>query len=275
MTVYVEVVILNNLLIDLLLGITTSVARRRKIHKWRQVFAAVAGAGAAAAYVVLPPVAQIVIRAVLAPVMALIFDKYTGFKDYLVSLAIFALLTFALGGTVTGIGNLLDVDPTRYLTLGLVALGLVIMELTVKAMVIKRAKTARTIKSVSLGYKGKTFNMQALYDSGNSLTDVVTALPIVLLSANAEKELSGLDAVNIGDYEGYVTVESVGGEGVLPIIELDGIIVDGKALTAYAALSGRSFDGFDVILNNTMFGREYENKRNNKKNIELFGVRRV
>ncbi len=254
MRVYIEVVLFNNLVLDLLLVLTCLYVRHRKVSKIRVVISVLIGAAASVGYVFIPLVWQIVTRALLAPFMSAIFDKHRSFKDYAVSLAVFVLLTFALGGTVVGINNLVGVELRGYGILGLVALGAVILEICIVAICSKRAKTKRTVKTVTLGYRGKCVNALALYDSGNTLTDILTGEPVVVISESLKNELGALDNNNNADIEGYINVETVSGESNMPLIKLDGVHVDGKSLSAYAALAHKNFDGFDLILQNTMFG---------------------
>ena len=132
MKVYVEVVILNNLALDALIVYAVLLLRRRKVLKLRflsavAVGAAVAtaavavGAAVATAYPLLPEWAEIVVRVTLAPVVAALFEKHHGIKDYIISLALFCTVTFALGGTVAGVSYLVGVDLNGYLVLGTVA----------------------------------------------------------------------------------------------------------------------------------------------------------
>lgn len=274
-TVYIEIVIFNNFAIDLFLGITASLARRRKIHKWRQIFAAAVGTVCAVAYAVLPAVAQIIIRIALAPVLVALFDKYSGVKDYLTSLGIFVALTFALGGAVSGISNLTGIKLEGYVTLGLVFSAAVAIELAVRFFVLKRGKCARVIKPVSVGYKGRTERLNALFDSGNALTDGLSAKPVVLLSKSAESKLSGLDFINPCNYEGFINAKTVGGEKSLPLVRLDGIGIDGKTFDAYAALTKSDFENFDVILHNTMCEGEYEIKKTVANHSAVAGSRAI
>lgn len=53
--------------------------------------------------------------------------------------------------------------------------------------------------------------------------------------------------------EGFVELGTVGGNASLPIVKVDGVSVGGRVTAAYAALSERNFEGYEVILQNTMF----------------------
>lgn len=251
MSVYVEVVILNNLLLDLLLIIVTLATRRRKTRKLRAAAAAVLGAAAAVGYAVAPEIWQIVIRALLAPILVLIFDKYANFKDYIISLGLFVIYTFCLGGIVYGMSFLIGVDINGYAATGLVAGAAAIGLAAVKTAVNKRAQRAKEIVDVKLSYGGRSVDAKAMCDSGNSLTDTLTGSPVVIVSEKLEKELIGADGK--GGSEGFIEVETVNGNGSMPLIKLDSVEVGRRKLQAYGALSGKRFGAYDVILQNTMF----------------------
>lgn len=252
-SVYVEVVLLNNLAIDALLIAATLTLRRRKIRKLRFLFAVCLCASIAVAYAVLPEVWQIVIRVVLAPVATLIFDKYKSVKDYIISLVLFAVLTFALGGAVSGIGYLTGIMLEGYLILGITAFAAFLMVIGVRLLLRMRANTSRKICTATVHIFGKSISVNALCDSGNTLTDGVSGLPVVIASEAFEKLVSEGEKMDCRRIEGFVELKTVSGEASLPIIGVEEIEVDGKRCKAYAALSGKTFDGYELILQNTMF----------------------
>ena len=48
-------------------------------------------------------------------------------------------------------------------------------------------------------------------------------------------------------------LETVSGGASLPIVKVDGVRACGRETRAYAALAERDFEGYEVILQNTMF----------------------
>lgn len=252
--VYVEVVLINNLALDALLVYAVLFLRRRKVRKVRFACAAALGAAVAVAYPVVPEWAQILIRALLAPLLTVLFDKYANFKDYIISLALFAGLTFALGGAVSGVSNLIGTDLNGYLILGLTAFAALVMLVAVRCFARARGRIRRKICPARLIVDGREFSADALCDSGNTLTDAVSGLPVVIVS---ERFAGGIDgwhgAARAASIEGFVELTTVSGRASLPIVKLDGVRVEGREIRAYAALADRDFDGYEVILQNTMF----------------------
>ena len=248
--VYVEVVLINNLALDALLVFL----RRRKVRKVRFACAAALGAAVAGADPVGAGWGHILIRALPAAPVTVLFDKYANFKDYIISLAVFAGLTFALGGAVSGVSNLIGTDLNGYLVLGLTAFAALVMLVAVRCFARARGRIRRKICPARLIVDGREFSADALCDSGNTLTDAVSGLPVVIVS---ERFAGGIDgwhgAARAASIEGFVELTTVSGRASLPIVKLDGVRVEGREIRAYAALADRDFDGYEVILQNTMF----------------------
>ncbi len=256
MSVYVELVIFNNLCIDALLVALTLLFRKRKIRKLRFVLAIVVASGIATAYPIVGGGLQMTIKILICPLVALICDKYDNSSarrwlvDYLKSLVIFILITYFLGGVVYGLSFLLGVDICSHATLGLVALALVIAILTVHFLTRSRSMHKRKLCKAQIVCQQKMVELECFCDSGNTLTDDISGAPIVILSAYAERQIVDNSACKI---DGFVSVNTVSSECTMPIVRLESVSVDGKEYVAYGALSRRKFDGFDVILQNTMF----------------------
>ena len=252
--VYIEVVILNNLALDALIVYAVLLLRRRKVLKLRFLSAVAVGAAVATAYPLLPEWAEIVVRVTLAPVVAALFEKHHGIKDYIISLALFCTVTFALGGTVAGVSYLVGVDLNGYLVLGTVAGAALALLVAVRCILRARGRTARKICDAGIVVDGIEFRAEALCDSGNALTDAVSGLPVIIVSESFAESVRGWHgSERASRIEGFVQLETVSGGASLPIVKVDGVRACGRETRAYAALAERDFEGYEVILQNTMF----------------------
>ncbi len=256
MSVYVELVIFNNFAVDALLVALTLAFRKRRIKKFR-FFVAVSFASAIAT---LYPLAneswQIAIKVLLCPLVTLIFDVYdksstkAWLVDYAKSLVLFLLFTYFVGGVVYALSALFGVEISSYATLGITALAIAIATLVVHYLVRTRSiRQKRTCKAY-VAYENKMVEFDCFCDSGNTLTDDFSGAPIVILSLEAERKIVDDSTCKI---EGFVSVNTISSECSMPILRLGGVCVDGREYLAYGALSRKHFDGFDVILQNTMF----------------------
>lgn len=261
MSVYVEVVFLNNLAMDALIVALTLCLRRRKAGRLLCVLAVVIAAAAATAYPVMPEWAKVVTAVVLAPAMSLALHRLRNFADYLATLAVLVGITFALGGTVYGISYLVGFDLRGYLILGICAAAGFVAVLAVKAFAASRGKAARCIENAVICVGGAKIEVSALCDSGNTLTDMASGLPVLIASEELSKRLRGVEGVRV---EGFVEATTVGGQLSLPIIRLGCVTVNGTSVEAYAALTERRFDGYEAILQNTMFGGRRKPRRADK-----------
>ena len=276
MSVYIELVIFNNFAVDLLLEIATLTFFRKKIRWLRVILAAIVGACVATVYPLCDTAWQIVIRVLLAPMMVLIFDRVSdkggkkhGKKvakkndnkaesrakirlqtvEYFKRLFVFCIATYFVGGITFGINFALNIDVASYWQFGVVAISLLTLLITVRIIVSRFSKSVRKICDATVSLCGNAVGLKALCDSGNTLTDTLSGLPVVILSKSAEEEL----AIPSESIEGYISVKTVSGSGELPIVRLDEVDVKGKTFIAYGALSRESYDDFEVILQNTMF----------------------
>lgn len=287
MSVYVELVIFNNLAIDFLLIVATQILRRRKVCKIRTLVAVIIGAVIATFYPIASQGIQIAIKVCLAPIMTAIFDTYSlskkkctnlrknikevkcendvdnsfsakgrsanlnlkilGVKEYVKSLVIFVIATYAVGGITFGLSYLCGVDVKSYAAFGLVACAIAITLICARVLRKKRSSDASTLTIANISVDGRKIALTGLCDSGNTLVDGVSGLPVVILSAKAEKELGKTDI------EGFLHVTTVSGECDMPITLLSNFEVDGKKMSCMGALSRKEFENCDLILQNSMF----------------------
>ncbi|MDE6059960.1 MAG: sigma-E processing peptidase SpoIIGA [Clostridia bacterium] len=253
MSVYIELVIFNNFFVDVMLAIATGIVRRKRMRVWRILLMAVVGSAAATAYAIAPTWAQILTRVLLAPLLCIILFKPQGrsavykIGDYIATLAVFILLTFFTGGVIYGVSYALGVDVKSYAVLGISAIGISALMLSAKLIVRKRNAPKAAMRKVTVSAAGKVVSVEALCDSGNLLVDEVSGLPVVILSKSVEESLNSPEVM------GFIQVSTVGGEDSLALVNIDELSVDGKSYKALGALSHKSFAGFDVILQNSMF----------------------
>ncbi len=287
MSVYVELVIFNNLAIDFLLIVATQILRRRKVCKIRTLVAVIIGAVIATFYPIASQGIQIAIKVCLAPIMTAIFDTYSlskkkctnfrkninevkcendvdnsfsakgrsanlnlkilGVKEYVKSLVVFVIATYAVGGITFGLSYLCGVDVKSYAAFGLVACAIAITLICARVLRKKRSSDASTLTIANISVDGRKIALTGLCDSGNTLVDGVSGLPVVILSAKAEKELGKTDI------EGFLHVTTVSGECDMPITLLSNFEVDGKKMSCMGALSRKEFENCDLILQNSMF----------------------
>lgn len=248
-TVYVEIVIFNNLCIDLLLGVTTSLCRRRKVKKLRQTLSAIIGSVVAVFYPFMPAVAQIVVKLLLAFLLVIIIDKYASIKDYLVSVGVYVLFTYILGGVVYGLSNLVGVDVRNYCILGILTMSILILEIVLWFVLMRKPEENKRFYDVVIRFKNKDYQFKGFYDSGNTLSDPLTGKPIVILSKNVVDKLCENQQIV---FDGFVEVKTINGESTVPIIEFEEIRCGKAVYHGYGAITDQEVKDCDLILQNTL-----------------------
>lgn len=200
-------------------------------------------------------------------------------SDYLKNTAVFYLTSFALGGGITAICNLLNVwqnsrgieiNGTFDVIYGDVPFGIFVILAVICALLSrfggrlakeKRAKK-ECVLEITLG--GHSVTLKALVDSGNLLKEPISEKPVIIASYDSARKLLPLDmlqvfrSVSFPDTEllrrypkiRIIPTSSVGGSRLLLAFCPDRIIIDGKETDAYLAIDPTSsdFGGFKAIV---------------------------
>lgn len=253
MTVYVELVVFNNLAVDLCISLATLAIRRKRVGKIRLILTAIIGAAVATAFAIAPKWAQILVKVLLAPLMCAVLSKCDGegakkkICDYLKTLACFCLVTYFVGGIAYGLSYALNVDIKSYAILGIVATATFVCIAVGLVIAKKRSASGKVVKDVEIDVDGVSFKLKGLCDSGNLLTDDLSGLPVVILSKSA------CEKIGKRTIEGFVNAHTVSGDKCMPIVRFDAVKVGEKAQNALGALCEQNFGDYDVILQNSMF----------------------
>ncbi len=182
MTVYIDVVMVLNFLVDLLLLLGAGRLCGIKTKGKRAVLASAIG-GIYAGICLLPGfffLGNMFWRLVFLFLMVLIAYGYS--KSALRRGAVFIFLSLALGGAAYGMG--------RGGLVGLLLAGLAIYLLC--GFGIRRPVGSRAYLPVELTYGKQHLYITALQDTGNTLRDPITGRQVLVISADAAQRLTGL-----------------------------------------------------------------------------------
>lgn len=252
-TVYIELVVFNNLAVDLCISVSTLAIRRKRVGKIRLILTAITGAAVATTFAIAPKWAQIIVKVLLAPLMCAVLSKCDGegakekICDYLKTLACFCLVTYFVGGIVYGLSYAFNVDIKSYSILGIIATAAFVCIAVGLEIAKKRNASGKVVKDVEIDVGGESFKLKGLCDSGNLLTDDLSGLPVVILSKSA------CEKIGKRTIEGFVNAHTVSGDKCMPIVRFDAVKVGKKAQNALGALCEQNFGEYDVILQNSMF----------------------
>ncbi len=176
MTVYIEYVIIDNLIIDYMILKATFALTGKTVTRSRLFLCAFLGVAVALLYPLIS-VSGVILTAVKifsGLLIVLCAGRYKDFREYYISVTVFFVYTFITGGAIIGLFNLFGLNYASEYSVSLMALpvGIVINALSAVIRFIYRRKEVRAlIYKVSLTLNGKTVFASGFMDTGNALYD--------------------------------------------------------------------------------------------------------
>lgn len=220
MTVYLDIVFLENVLMNYIIIFATGVVIRDECRKWRIFAASVLGAAyTVVMYLnVIPIYSNFVMKIVLSVVIVYVAFKVKSFKKLVKNLIIFYLVSFVFGGCVFALmyflqpqmaqirnGVFVGAYPIKIALIGgLVAF--VVLQVSFRIVKTKFSKKDM-IFDVQVVINEKIVKVKALLDTGNLLKDPITGFPVIVVEHKSlrgvipEKILNNLDNILGGDID--------------------------------------------------------------------------
>ncbi len=233
---YIEYVIIDNLIIDYLLLKTTMVSSRVKTSNLKMFIASIIGTIIA----IIIPFFNIssgfamLLKVNLALVMVAVSGEFISVKKFLITSAFFIAFTFLFGGIIIGTFYLADVDFVLYFSLNYdsflpVGISVLIVYCGAKLTIylVKNLLKSRDIepfiRTCVIVANGKKYKTNGYVDSGNRLFDKSSGLPIVVIS----KRL--FDKVNSQEEKLFLKnnmiIDTVNGISTMEIYVLDKLLI--------------------------------------------------
>ncbi|MBQ0110985.1 MAG: sigma-E processing peptidase SpoIIGA [Oscillospiraceae bacterium] len=230
------------------------------------VISAVAG-GFSSLYIFLPPLftaADIIIKAAVCIGLVFIAFKVVSFKGAVFKCAVFLAVNAAFAGLTLLMIDLFkigayviagtvyyDISPVALLVGSAVCYGVI----TVIQRFFRPDGHLAQKKKTTLYYGGKKEELRLLIDSGNCLKDTVSDSPVIVISPQKAKDITGfeLNGVTVppNGLCGFrlIPCRTVSGHGLLPAFTCERAYIGGVCRgSVIAAVSGGKFDDdFDGI----------------------------
>lgn len=219
-TVYVDVLVAVNLIIDYFLLLLVTKFLHITVRRRRLLLGALVGAGGSLVILLpsLPPAIDLFVKLSLSLPVALAAFGFHGFRAFLRQVLSFFLLSFAFAGILVAVWYFLapsglfvknsvvyfDVPPL--LLIGLTLLSYFVLRLLQR--VTGRGPLQHTVCQVRLVLAGQERSLQARVDTGSSLKEPFSGLPVVVAEKNALPPPPKIPAR-------VIPFISVGGEGLL------------------------------------------------------------
>lgn len=182
MTIYVEYIIIDNLIINLLILNITKFALKLKPNKWSLFCSALLGTAVALLYPIMPLWLNLVTKFILCVLMVLIAYQPKKLNKFLTMNLVFVLVTFLFGGVIYGVFSVLNIDIlngadfyyTMEIPLGLILLLLIILFYVLKNLIcyfFRKKSIENFIYDAVLTNDEIQISTKVFLDSGNTLVD--------------------------------------------------------------------------------------------------------
>lgn len=255
--IYIELVFLDNFIINLLILFLASSLTGSKL-RWGRLAAsaAIGGIYACAVFGANGPAVSFPAKAAVSAFMcfAAFFAKHE--KNFWKNVCAFYITTFIFAGAIYGItycfgepetfgGAITVKPPAGYILIGL---GAGIAAAGIFSRVRKRTveRESRAVM-INVAYGERTAQLKAFVDTGNMLTEPISGLGVVFISADAANELFDKDTLDMLGCRGLrlteklriIPVMTAAGAGIFYGIEIDGITLkgQGKGLRAVVCIA--------------------------------------
>ena len=276
MSVYIEYVIIDNLVINSLILLCVKKTLNLNTKWWRILLSALLGTTVA---VLLPLLnlfsgAEIIIKIFLAVIMVLILSSYLRMKDFVFSLLLFLIYTILLVGacmvTLLTFGTSLealsaggyDISVPLGILLAIVSLYVTVI-IYIARFLSRRRDLFPYLRKIKIVLSGREFFFDAFVDSGNRLIDTKTGLPVIILSIKAlekyfsSEEIEALMLTNGGNIKLFRNVHkcffnTISGEAKkMVVFEADKLVIFEGAheYTTNRFIVGVTYKKFKDIVN--------------------------
>lgn len=194
MTIYIDIVIIENLIMNYIILCATGIVSKNKIRYLRLIMASLLGAiYSVVAYMkILEIYSNIVLKILLSVIIVYIAYNPQTVKKLWKTLVMFYLVSFVFGGVAFSLiyiikpqdiimknGLFLGTYPLKTIILGaIVAFAIIIIAVKI---IRKKFTTKDMICDIEIMLNNKKINTKALIDTGNMLKEPITNTPVVVV----------------------------------------------------------------------------------------------
>lgn len=226
MTVYIDSLFMTNIFMDSIIIFITTVMRRKQITALRLFIGALVSAlyGTLIFFPELSFIYSAGLKIVFSAVPVLIVMGGRGFKDFLISWAMFWFITAAAGGAVFAVSTLTDfgaamqtmisncvmyVQISPFILLGGCIILYILAEIY-RRTCIKSFTADKFIVNLSVGYMGNSFEITGLVDTGCELTEPLSGAPVIVAERRCFR--------GIPESGSLIEINTASGAGTLELI---------------------------------------------------------
>ncbi len=254
MTVYIELLIIDNFALDMLIGYVALLFLKVKIRFKQLLLSAAIGTGFAVALPFIPFFLSVPYKLLALALSVLPLRKYPSKKDYLATLIVYALVSALLAGIMVLIFNMKASSLVNTFVydkggaIGVIAVGAVLVLYGARQLIGLAAsrRLKDSVVNVDITSGDITVSTKGLVDTGNRLSDE-NGRGVIILGRALSDRFDNLQR------KAPIKIITVNGESVFETVEIEKILIyyEDKSNTincVRAVLSKRAFEGYEVIL---------------------------
>jgi stage II sporulation protein GA (sporulation sigma-E factor processing peptidase) len=234
MIVYIEFVIIDNMVIDYILLYIIFKCLKTSVRWWRLFISCMLGTAVA----VLLPLVSLVnillfsIKLLTGLLMVYVCREYKTFKEFVTTAILFFLFTFLLGGIIIGIFFMLNIDYTlesNFNYISNIPIGLVLLTAFLLGIILKiafeRLYRKRNINNFiyncELSLNNIKVTAKGFLDSGNQLYDNTTDSPVIITGRKTASKLFK-EGLFYGETKAkFLEFSTIGGKNKMLIFKID------------------------------------------------------
>ena len=209
MTVYLDVIFLENIVINYIILYVTGLISKSKIKQNKLLLGALIGAIYSIIYylIKLKIYSSFIIKIILSIVIIYVSFKSNNYKDLLKKVLLFYLTSFVFGGAIIAIIYMADSQSITIqngvlvgnYTIKTILIGVIIAYFTILiAFKIIKNKISKKdlICDISVRLDNKSIKTKALIDTGNMLKEPITNLPVIVMEHTLLYDVIPKDILN-------------------------------------------------------------------------------
>lgn len=243
MTVYIDLVMLLNIVLDSILLMSVSVLLGRNVRIKRIVLGSLIGSlSTLILFISITSLELLILKFILGIIMCIVTFGYVNIKYTLNNVFYLYIISFIIGGGLTLIKDY------GYYNYFILIIGFIIISILFIKQMKKYQDNYSNYYKVDIYIKGNLYKLNGYLDTGNKLYDQYKNRPIILISKKINYNLEDII---------YVPYVSLNNESLVKCLKSDKVIVNNKVFNNYLiGLSDKKFhiDGVNCILHSKMKG---------------------
>ena len=252
MTVYIEYVIIDNVIIDYLLLKATFALTGYVCVRKRLFLTAFLGALIALVYPLLDgvPIIMTAVKVLTGFLLTLVATTYKNAREYYITTLLFFTLTFLTGGAITGLFSLFSFSYSAEVSIAVMFLPVYVL-LKVLGQVIaflyRRKSVISQVCIVEMCFGGRTVKARGFFDTGNALYDGQS--PVIVCEKQLFKKILGDNVLGVGLKK--ISVSTINGQTQNYALKLD-------SLRIYISNIPNIHNNVTLCLSNSAVGEGYD-----------------